>query len=176
MVTPEAHAARLLARHGVTAAPVPVEKIVQAEKVTVGSQRHKGPEWGFTLRDQGETMIGVNINTSKWRQRGSVAHSLGHVLMHEGPKLIVCHAVRLRTRGLELSATDVQEAEASAFAAALLMPPEAFALAVDEFAGGRPEGESPAPRAELTDWLAKRFAVSPEGAVFRLVSLGLLAV
>ncbi len=175
-MTPEARAAALLLKHGVTTAPVPVEKVIRAEKFMIGWQRHKGPEWGFALREPGETTIGVNINTSKWRQRGSMAHSLGHVLMHEGPAIIVCHAARLRTRGLPLSATDEQEAEASAFAVALLMPPQAFTAAVDEFAEGQPEGESPVPRDELVDWLAKKFAVSPEAAVFRLVSLGLLAV
>ena len=174
-MTPEGHAAEVLARYEVTSVPVPVDDIVHALKFSVGTQRHKGPEWGFVLRAEPRDIIGVNINTSRWRQRGSLAHSLGHALMHEGD-LIVCHAVRLRTRGLPKAATDAEEAEASAFAVALLMSPEAFAAAVDEFATGRPEGENPPPRDELIDWLAKKFGASPEAVVFRLVSFGLLAV
>ena len=81
-----------------------------------------GNESGFTLREGSRTIIGVNTRTSRKRQRFTIAHEIGHVVLHESP-LIVDHSVRIDWRdGVSSLGTQKQEIEANAFAAALLMP------------------------------------------------------
>lgn len=175
-LSPQQRAGELLRRHAVTRAPVPVEDIARAEGASLGFKRHDGPEYGFVYRDpKARPVIGVNSATSAVRQREAVAHCLGHLLMHAGA-LIVCHGARLGTRGLPAAASDAQEAEANAFAMALLMPAALVIAAVDDFAAGRPQGESPVPRDELAAAMARAFGTGGEAATCRLVTLGLLAV
>lgn len=176
-VSPETRARSLLTAHEITSAPVPVEDIAATDPAVkqIVRHRHKGPEYGFTLRDGKKFLIGINSNTSAWRQRCAVAHCLGHVLMHPRD-LIVCYAARLGPRIAQACATDQEESEANLFAAELLMPAEPLGDAISEFANGRPEGEHPVPRDELVNTLARQFGVSPEAVTFRLITLGLLAV
>ena len=172
----EARARALLAGHQVTSVPVPVEDIAAAEAQVqqVVRHRHKGPEYGFTLRDGKRFIIGINSNTSAGRQRCAIAHCLAHVLLHPRD-LIVCYAARLGSRDFPSAASDREEAEANLFSAELLMPAGPFTRAVDEFAKTRPEGETPAPRDELVNEMAKKFGVAPESVTYRLIALGLLA-
>lgn len=92
-MTPEGRAAALLLKHGVTSVPVPVEDIAASEGFKIGRDRYDGPEYGFTLRDGSDLIIGVNTNTSPRRQRCAVAHCLGHGLMHQAV-ILVCRTVR----------------------------------------------------------------------------------
>lgn len=172
--SPERLAKALLRKHAPGGIPVPVEDIARGEGASLGWSRHQGPEWGLVMREPSRTTLGVNVNTSARRQRGSLAHALGHLLMHDG-SLIVCHAARLGTRGRQASATDAQEAEANAFAIELLMPRDAVAKAVDEFAASRPDGEFPVPRQALEEAIGRKFNVSSEAVACRLVTRGLLA-
>lgn len=176
-MTPEARAARLLARHGVTAVPVPVENIARAEGIRIGRDRHDGPEYGFTCRIDGEGLtVGVNSNTSAQRQRCAVAHGIGHALMHMGEAVIlVCRISRAGSPGDARSTPGArQEAEATAFCAALVMPEDAVATAAAELAATllTEAGGCTA----FTEAVARQFGVPAEIAAFRLASLGLLSV
>jgi Zn-dependent peptidase ImmA (M78 family) len=170
-VTPEGCAARLLHKHGVTAVPVPVEDIAEAEGIKVGRDRHDGPEYGFALRHGESLIIGVNTNTSPQRQRCAVAHGIGHVLMHEAV-ILVCRTVRAGVPDAPSVPSRQQETEANAFCAALLMPEEALAEAVAELDAAR----SATIRTGFPDVVARRFGVPPEAVAYRLATLGLLAV
>ncbi len=174
---PDGLAAALLAKHHVTAAPVPGEGIVTAEGLRIGRNRHNGPEFSFALNDDGtgNPMIGINTSTHENRQRGAIAHGLGHALMH-GRIIIGCRAVRRpEDDGLASSPSRAEEAEASAFSASLLMPEGLFIPAAVTAAEGLP-AQQRAARDEITEALARQFGVSVDAAAFRLVTLGLLAV
>jgi Zn-dependent peptidase ImmA (M78 family) len=178
--TPEGRAALLLRKHQVTAVPVPVESIVTAEGMEVGRNRHRGPEFSFALVDDGNgsPIIGINTSTHQNRQRGAIAHGLGHALMHMrgGRLIIVCRAVRRAGEDRISSAPSrEEEAEASAFSTALLMPDDLFIPAAAIAAEGLPTQQRAA-RDEITEALARQFGVSVDAAAFRLVALGLLAV
>ena len=178
--TPEGRAALLLRKHQVTAAPVPVEAIVIAEEIRIGRNRHSGQEFSFALNDDGtgNPIIGINTSTHENRQRGAIAHGLGHALMHmrAGRVIIVCRAVRRAGEDKISSAPSrKEEAEASAFSAALLMPDDLFTTAAIAAAEGLP-AQQKAARDEITGTLARQFGVSADAAAFRLVTLGLLAV
>jgi Zn-dependent peptidase ImmA (M78 family) len=176
---PEGRAALLLVKHHVTAAPVPVEDIAAREGLRIGRNRHNGPEFSFSLNDDGtgHAMIGINTGTHQNRQRGATAHGLGHALMHAaGRVIIVCRAVRRPDDDtIGSSPSRREEAEASAFSAALLMPDDLFIPAAIVAAEGLPT-QHRAARDEITETLGRQFGVSADAAAFRLITLGLLAV
>jgi Zn-dependent peptidase ImmA (M78 family) len=88
----------------------------------------------------------------------------------------VCRAVRRAGEDKISSAPSrEEEAEASAFSAALLMPDDLFITAAATAAEGLPTQQRAA-RDEVTEALARQFGVSVDAAAFRLVALGLLAV
>ena len=81
----------LLAQYGVTKAPIDV--IGLAEKL--GSEVKFSPFEdhkqlsGMIFRDDERVIIGVNSLHPKTRQRFTVAHEIGHLLLHRGDKLFV---------------------------------------------------------------------------------------
>lgn len=105
---------------------------------------------GFTLADDGYALVFVNTRDAKSAQLFSLAHELGHVVL--GQPGISDHSDRLNL-----------ERWCNSFAAAFLGPAEAVE---SEFDGG-----------ELLDslsTLSRRFGLSREAMLFRLVELGLI--
>jgi Zn-dependent peptidase ImmA (M78 family) len=166
----EQQAQILLERHRIVRPPVPVGQLALAESVQVLRSRSAGEESGFLLRDRGRTIIGVNSKNSDRRQRFTIAHSLGHWQLHAGRPLTVDHLVRLGNRKeVSSSATDREEMEANAFAAALLMPGALTEATVQrELSHGVKTIE------QLTKLLADEFDVSAAAVSCRLVSLGII--
>jgi Zn-dependent peptidase ImmA (M78 family) len=134
--------------------------------------RFDGPESGFALRDNDRRYIGVNTQTSRRRQRFTIAHELGHLLLHKGKQIIVDQAVlRVDLRNdLSSMGTDLEEIGANTFAAALLMPEPIVARHVDDFI--RADGDIA--REDLITELARTFDVSAEAVGYRLINLGIL--
>jgi Zn-dependent peptidase ImmA (M78 family) len=167
----EQRAQVLLARHRITSPPVPVEQLAVAEGIQVVRSPSTGEESGFLLRDRSQTLIGVNSKNSDRRQRFTIAHELGHWQLHAGRPLIVDHLVRINRRNeISSSATDREEIEANAFAAALLMPASLIEAAV------RRELDRGINIVErLTQLLANEFDVSAEAMSWRLINLGIVS-
>lgn len=169
----EERAQRLLKETGsASTLPIPVEAVARG----VGAQVRYRPfevedVSGMLLREEGASpVIGVNSANSKQRQRFTVAHELGHLLLHEGKPLIVDRLVRVNFRDATSSlATDEQEMQANAFAAALLMPPALVEEQMGVLLAGRPKTDP-----EMVEALARRFGVSRPAMEFRLVNLGFL--
>lgn len=166
----EEAAARLLAKHGVTSSPTPVEKIAELEGMQVVRSRSRGNEAGFALRENGRMIIGVNTATLPLRQRFTIAHELGHLLLHPGKPLIVDPSVRVNRRN-EVSGlgTDFEEIQANAFAAELLMPRGLVSAAVARSAHQTSSHD------ETIKTLAAEFEVSREAMSYRLINLGFLS-
>ena len=163
----------MLGKHGVTSVPVPIEDIARAEGSEIAWKRHSGPQYGFAMCNGDRKIIGINSATSERRRREAVAHCLGHMLMHT-QSLLVCHAVHVQLKAA--AAVELwQEAEANAFAVALLIPAEPLVAAVAEWMTGRVELDSPIPRDALINDMARLCDVGSEAVVFRLITLGLLA-
>lgn len=158
----------LLARHHVAGPPVPVEEMAIAEGIAVVRSVGDWNESGFLLRDNVNTIIGINSRHSRKRQRFTIAHELGHWRLHKG-KLIVDQSVMIHKRdNVSSQATNIQEIEANQFAADLLMPREFIGRAFDNLRHGS--------RDELVAALAADFDVSAEAMGFRLTNLGMLSV
>lgn len=115
----------LLKRECVTTPPVDVHAIARQCGAQVHHEDFQGDVSGVLVRRNGEVFIGVAKFHSRVRQRFTVAHELGHMLLHEGEQLHVDKSFSVnwrKDRQSETHAKDIVEIEANAFAAALLMP------------------------------------------------------
>ncbi|PUB27685.1 uncharacterized protein DUF955 [Promicromonospora sp. AC04] len=167
-VKAEKHAAELLERLAVRTIPVPVEEIAASLGVKLVHESLDPTVSGLLLREGGTKLIAVNSGHHRRRQRFTVAHELGHLQMHKG-EYIVDSTVRVNRRdGLSSMATNDEEIEANAFAAALLMPRSLVHEAI-----GRLRASQMANPARATELLAEQFGVSTEAMGYRLINLGL---
>src|ERR1700733_6050088 len=77
---------QLLADNGTTSAPVPVQEIAFALGIQITRDDVDDELSGFLYREteSDRTVIGVNKNDPPRRQRFTIAHEIGHFLLHEG--------------------------------------------------------------------------------------------
>ena len=166
----ELAAGRLLTDHGITRPPVDPEVLASAEGVVVVRRRFEDADVsGILFRDGDHHVIGVNSAHPLVRQRFTIAHELGHRALHPGRELILDVPVRVNLRAKTSSmASDIEEIEANAFAAALLMPQQMIRDQVNHL----PPAKRREPDATAMA-LAKIFKVSTSALSFRLINLGL---
>lgn len=172
----EVEADRLLEEYRVDEPPVSVGDIAHGEGAQIVRQRFEGSESGFILRDGKLSVIGINTLTSRRRQRFTIAHELGHMLLHDGRPLIVDHSIRVNFRNdTSSAATDDEEIEANTFAAALLMPRPLMLSHLKAYLTGMTQSGGSISREDLIAKLAREFDVSVEAMGYRLINLGILA-
>lgn len=162
-------AATLLADARVTSLPVPVERLAQHCGAVITYQPFEGDDIsGLLLRkDNQPPVIGVNSSNSAVRQRFTIAHELGHLKLHKG-ELILDRLARVNFRDSTSSqATEMQEIEANAFAACLLMPHNLVAAQLEHHVQRRHLNDE-----ALVEALARDFKVSRPAMEFRLINLG----
>jgi Zn-dependent peptidase ImmA (M78 family) len=167
---PELAAGQLLAHYGISSPPVDPEALATADGVVVVRRPFEDADVsGILFRDGDHHVIGVNSAHPLVRQRFTIAHELGHRALHPGRELILDVPVRVNLRNKTSSmASDLEEIEANAFAAALLMPQQMIRDHVNKLPPGKrrePEDTAVA--------LAKIFKVSASALSFRLINLGL---
>lgn len=159
-----ATALRLLEEHDVRTAPVPLDRIVRAAGVVVQYAPFDDELSGLAFIKDGQAMIGVNSLHSTARQRFTLAHELGHILLHR-PVLeasgVHVDKGSLRRDNLASAGTDDQEIEANNFAAELLMPEPLLATALD---GRNLDFEDD----DAVQALAKKFKVSAIALQYRM--------
>ena len=166
----ERRAEALLAQFAVRAAPVPVEHLALRLGLTVERAQLGDDVSGILVIRDGRGLIGVNAAQVPTRQRFSIAHEVGHFLLH--PRAMQVFIDKQFTRpylaafrdATSATGEDRREREANAFAAALLMPETLVRDAVVRLAL---DVEDEAAVAQL----AKRFEVSQQAMTFRLVNL-----
>lgn len=160
---------RVLEEQGVTRPPVPVKRLAQAAGAKIVYQPYEQEVSGFLYRDRSRVIIGVNSGHHEHRQRFTIAHELGHYVLHElGSGVVhVDKAFRVRLRDeLSTQGTDVEEIEANTFAAELLMPAEFVRRDLDVSDPFDIEDETVIKR------LAGLYKVSPQALHLRLARLG----
>ncbi len=122
-----ARARALRAKHGFTETlTIDVNRIARLEGVAVESADLGSEISGLLVRQGDRAIIGVNARHAATRQRFTVAHELGHYILHKhGRELFVDEKYVAHFRDENSSAGfDPQEIEANQFAAELLMPME----------------------------------------------------
>ena len=145
---------------------MPVEKLAALLRADVVLQPFSGEISGIIHRNRdGSAVIGVNSSDTLQRQRFTIAHEIGHLLLHADEKLHVDKNFPIGLRN-EVSGKSVNasEIEANQFAAALLMPSHFLMEDIKPFIG----------RDVLfaIRKLAKKYKVSEQAMSIRLSSLG----
>ena len=164
---------RLLAQHHVEEGAVPVKKIVEAYGIELKLDKVDDELSGFLVREnkgQRRSMIGANKAHHPHRQRFTIAHELGHFLLHQGElvhldDLRQAFTINLRNQE-SAKGEDNDEREANLFAAELLMPAK---FLKSDLSGKNLDllGDS-----VFLDRLAKKYEVSTQALTFRLANLG----
>jgi Zn-dependent peptidase ImmA (M78 family) len=149
--------------------PVPVEKIAATQGAQLTYTAFDGDVSGVLYRESNRVLIGVNSTHAPTRQRFTIAHEIGHLLMHEGRPVVVDRLVRVNIN-LRDGTSSREENEANAFAAELLMPRNLIASEIERFLQ---RARRVVPQ-ELVDELSSTFRVSAEAMSYRLENLGIL--
>jgi Zn-dependent peptidase ImmA (M78 family) len=148
--------------------PVNVERIAKQLKITIVRQALDQNISGILYREDGTAIIGVNSRHPESRQRFTIAHEIGHFVLHPGERVIVERNGRVNLRdGRSNQAIVPEEIQANRFAAELLMPRRRVLEALRT-------PEAPATAARDVAVLADRFSVSSQAMEYRLVNLGML--
>lgn len=161
----------LLDESGISEAPINVEEIVERRNAVIHKQSVDDDFSGYLFRDTARlaAVIGVNSDHHPNRQRFTVAHELGHFLLHTGDEVHIDRRFVMKRRdGKSSEGTDVEEVEANLFAAELLMP-EHFLFQDIEHLGGIDFLDE-----QTVGRLAHKYRVSQQAMTIRLTSLGFL--
>lgn len=164
---------RLLTEHRIKQGAVPVDKIARSLGITVALDQVDNDLSGFLFRDRtaGRTVIGANKSHHKNRLRFTIAHELGHYLLHDGEVIHLdqepaSFTVDFRD-GKSAKGIDDNEKEANLFAAELLMPAKFLRQELDGKHFDLLAGNNGA-----LQKLAKKYKVSLQALTFRLTNLG----
>lgn len=155
----------LLTRAKIRTPPVPVEGIAKLVGAKIVYNNFQNEISGLLLRRNKSIVIGVASEQSPTRQRFTIAHELGHLLLHDGEELHVDADFRVNLRSDASSKADnITEIEANAFAADLLMPTNFLRKEVARL-------QIDVENSELIDQLAAKYGVSAQAMTFRLLNL-----
>ena len=114
---------RLREEHGVTEVPIPVEDIARTLGADLRYLPYDGDLSGMIFRDESRTVIGVNSLHHPNRQRFTIAHEIGHMLLHKGQEIFIDRIYWVNRRDdVSAQAVEPEEIEANRFASELLMP------------------------------------------------------
>jgi Zn-dependent peptidase ImmA (M78 family) len=155
----------LLERCRIKEPPVPVEEIARKLGLQIEYRKLDEAEFsGILIREGDKAVIGVNASHTETRRRFSIAHEIGHYLLHEGTQVFVDRAYSVSLRNAESSlGTNLEEIEANTFASLLLVP-DAFLLRDPDAADIDMENEDGVKR------LARKHRVSPQAMTYRLLN------
>ena len=168
------YARKVIEDCGISSPPVPVKAAVRSLGAKLRYAPFDGELAGMLIRDEskGTVVIGVNSLHHLHRQRFTIAHECGHLLLHEGKRVHIDHAFRVNSRKIRVNprndlssrATDPEEIEANRFAAELLMP---FDMIIDDLIERDLDIEN---ESELKV-LADRYQVSVQALTFRITNV-----
>ncbi|MGC3992000.1 MAG: ImmA/IrrE family metallo-endopeptidase [Chthoniobacteraceae bacterium] len=125
---------------------------------------------GFLFRPKdGPPVIGVKARHAVTRKRFTIAHELGHFILHSTEEVHVDEAVLQMRDSRASEGVYVKEIEANFFAAELLMPQDFLERDVARL-------DLHADDDKAIALLAKRYVVSPQAMAIRLSSLELFLI
>jgi Zn-dependent peptidase ImmA (M78 family) len=147
--------------------PVNVSKCASQLNIIVNDIDLSAEVSGFFTIKGGDPQIGVNLKHPQNRKRFTIAHEIGHFILHkdEGVLFVDKFNVPLFRDTISSSGEIQREKEANSFAAALLMPEKLIDQEIEKFYNEENHDK------ELIDYLHKKFAVSKNAMTFRLINL-----
>lgn len=164
----------LIDKNKITAPPIPIKKIIRAHGLQLAISAIPNSDIsGFLLREKSRIIIGINAKDVPVRQRFTMAHELGHYLLHpnQPDELHVDRggwSIQFRNSKSSLG-TDNLESEANTFAAELLMPRIFLAKDLEKYGG-----QIDLFNDTLIRVMAQKYDVSRDAMRIRLGYLGML--
>lgn len=162
----------LLGNVGAQSAPIDLAKIANHLNLEIRTVPPSEPDIsGCLIRKDGRGIIGINPDQSRNRQRFTIAHEIGHWLLHKGEDVHVdrTQAFQVNFRNSKSAvALYPDEIEANFFAAELLMPANLIAQDFEGFIDLSEEDDG------ALKGLADKYEVSVQALTYRLINLGLL--
>jgi len=170
----ERQARRLLKANKIVSPSVDVRLLARALGATIKEEASDSDVSGALFREEDFVLIGVNSSHSETRKRFTIAHELGHLILHDDPVRIDHHYMEIGQRSrmkpvaqrnqVSSEARDPREIEANRFAAALLMPTDFLEQSLKGL-------RLPLTGKEIVE-LSEEYEVSAQAMMFRLINLG----
>lgn len=137
-------------------------KIAKSLDVDIRKENMGNDISGLFVVKNNKPYIRYNSSEITERQRFTIAHELGHFILHKDTPLFI-DKKKIMFRNSESTTGEIRkEREANSFAASLLMPSKFVELEFNQI----PEDKEP------VKFLAKKFKVSEQAMTFRLANLG----
>jgi Zn-dependent peptidase ImmA (M78 family) len=164
--------AEMIGKMNINKPCIPIEKIAKSLGVQISEIDLGADISGMLVINDKDAVIAINPMQSPERKRFTIAHELGHFVLHKENNNSVFvdrdFIVKYRSNKPYSELEVRQEQEANAFAAAILMPQE---LVMTELARNDLQAQS---ESELIDTLSNLFNVSVPAMTYRLVNLNVL--
>src|SRR5687768_12642303 len=141
-------AEELLRAADLHAAPIPVDRLARRLGAELRYEPFEGDASGMLYREGDQIVIGVNALHPKTRQRFTIAHEIGHLVLHR-QNFFMNRNFRANRDGESSTARDPEEIAANQFAAEILMPARMLA---DDLAGRTIDPDSD----EIVEQLAEK--------------------
>ena len=155
----------ILKKNRINSFPINLKKITASLKVQIKKEKLENDISGFLYLKDNKSIIVVNDSHPEVRQRFTIAHELGHLLLNHNSDLFVDNENILYRATQTKDANYKLEKEANKFAAELLMPEE---MLTDELL----KGEIFLDDTDELNKLANKLQVSPQALTIRLSNLG----
>src|SRR4051794_35364169 len=156
---------RLLSESSIRNPPVPVDRVAERLGAAIKLAPFDGELAGVLMRRGSEVIIGVNSRHHSNRQRFTIAHEIGHLVLHK-PDFHLDKKLEIQRRDSVSSlAVDPDEIEANRFAAELLMP---HSMILNDLRRAIVDVEED--QEEIRS-LAERYSVSLQAMTLRIVNV-----
>lgn len=173
MKTIELKASNLLENNDLLATPINVKLLIRKLKIKLDSVDFGSEISGILYSENGKTKIGYNEKESEVRQRFTMAHELGHYVLHlnENQNKMFLDNVKVMFRKQAVTRIEKnQEREANIFAASLLMPEILVNKRFEQYTSNN----QLLTHEEIISKLAKEFKVSEVAMTYRLMNIKLI--
>lgn len=150
--------------------PVPITLVANSLGLRVSPANLSDDISGMLVIEDGRGSVGYNANHALVRQRFTIAHELGHFVLHRGSHDVFIdkkkHTAMFRRDHVSAAGVDPLEIEANQFAATLLMPKNLVLREISDLDFDLADEDT-------LSLLAHRFEVSTQAMSIRLSALGI---
>tara|TARA_R110001583_G_scaffold178502_1_gene334460 strand:- start:73 stop:606 length:534 start_codon:yes stop_codon:yes gene_type:complete len=161
----------LLKEYNLDILPVDIKKVINKLKLKLACYDLGKGVSGVLVVNKGDVKIGYSLFESEERQRFTMAHELGHYILHcndsENKLFVDDIKVKFR-RDQSTKQEQKEEKEANIFAASLLMPKELINTEFNKLM----KDKLILSDEEIVEKLADNFKVSSIAMTYRLINLG----
>lgn len=148
--------------------PVGLKQLMTSLSIKFEEKDYEGQLSGAAVFNGNDMLVTVNTKEPETRKRFTVAHEIGHLLLHADQALSVdIKPISLNRDNNSKTGESWREVEANYFAASLLMPKEDVLVHFEKWSDLEED--------DRLQKLAKRYEVSMQAMSVRLNTLGLIS-